>query len=244
MSIAYRARPPVCVCIVVFLCWIVDYKHTSFITSCVGPAAYNLPSEIPPAPRIGERLERDLIPDTPGPNKYQLPSSIRPASGKSIAVRRELKSAHVTPPPNVYTFQRPRTASAHFTYRSFPEKSESVISKFFSFLTNESIIIATGEQRPGPKYKPGHADIPTSPEYSCRNQCKPVYPDVLQYPENGKSLSLDVRAKTSPQQLWMIMHSFSHHRDTRSRRLRIWQGVCRQWQSSLLHRSATVIETK
>ena len=25
-----------------------------------------------------------------------------------------------------------------------------------------------------------------SPEYTCRVQCKPVYPDVLQYPENGE----------------------------------------------------------
>lgn len=46
--------------------------------------------------------------------------------------------------------------------------------------------IFSGEERPGPKYKPSHVDCPTSPEYTCRAQCKPVYPDVLQYPENGE----------------------------------------------------------
>ena len=48
------------------------------------------------------------------------------------------------------------------------------------------IILNTGEEWPGPWYKPSHADCPTSPEYSCRTRCKPVYPDVLQYPENGE----------------------------------------------------------
>ena len=46
-----------------------------------------------------------------------------------------------------------------------------------------------GEEQPGPKYKPTNADCPTSPEYSCRTQCKPVYPDVLQYPENGEPVT-------------------------------------------------------
>ena len=48
------------------------------------------------------------------------------------------------------------------------------------------IILTTGEERPGPKYRSSTTDCPTSPEYSCRTQCKPVYPDVLQYPENGE----------------------------------------------------------
>lgn len=98
-----------------------------------GPAAYSLPAaEVAQAPMIGERLDRDMRPVTPAPNKYQLPSSIRPASasGKSIGVRREIKSAHVTPPPNVYTISRPQTASAHFTYRTFPGKSNCTITCF------------------------------------------------------------------------------------------------------------------
>ena len=91
-----------------------------------GPAAYNLPPETIPAPKIGERLEREQAPLTPAPNKYSLPSTIPPAreAGKTFGLRRELKSAQVAPPPNVYTFERPRTASAHFTYRTFPEKSK------------------------------------------------------------------------------------------------------------------------
>ena len=28
-----------------------------------------------------------------------------------------------------------------------------------------------------------------SPEYTCRVQCKPVYPDVLQYPENSEQIN-------------------------------------------------------
>ena len=88
-----------------------------------GPAAYNVPSEIIPAPKIGERLDIDVVPQTPAPNEYHLPSSIKPSeAGKSISTRRELKSAQHAPPPNIYTIPRPRTASAHFTYRAFPEK--------------------------------------------------------------------------------------------------------------------------
>ena len=81
-----------------------------------------------PAPKIGKRLEGDRVPFTPSPNQYSLPSSITPAKeyGKSFGYKRELKSAHTTPPPNVYTIKRPRTASAHFTYRAFQEKSTKI----------------------------------------------------------------------------------------------------------------------
>ena len=92
----------------------------------LGPAAYALPPENVPAPKIGERLDQDLVPATPAPNKYRLPSSIGPPeAGKSISIRRELKSAQLAPPPNIYTIPRPSTASAHFTYRSFQEKSKT-----------------------------------------------------------------------------------------------------------------------
>ena len=98
---------------------------------CTGPAAYSLPSEAVPAPKIGERLEREQTLATPAPNKYRLPSTIAPAkeAGKSFGLRREIKSAHIAPPPNVYTIERPRTASAHFTYRAFPEKSKYSIKR-------------------------------------------------------------------------------------------------------------------
>ena len=97
---------------------------------CVlGPAAYSLPSESVPAPKIGERLDREQGPLTPAPNRYGLPSTIPPAreAGKSFGVRRELKSAQLAPPPNVYSIERPRTASAHFTYRAFPLKSKTIM---------------------------------------------------------------------------------------------------------------------
>ena len=151
----------------------------------LGPAAYSLPPEVAPAPKMGERLDRDVVPVTPAPNKYQLPGSIRPGeAGRSFGVRREIKSAHVAPPPNVYSISRPQTASAHFTYRAFPEKGELYFELWPDHEggTQKSL----DKERPGPKYKPSLTELPTSPEYSCRAQCKPVYPDVLQYPENGE----------------------------------------------------------
>lgn len=55
--------------------------------------------------------------------------------------------------------------------------------------SNMIFLTDAGEEQPGPKYKLTNVDCPTSPEYSCRTQCKPVYPDVLQYPENGEPVT-------------------------------------------------------
>ena len=44
----------------------------------------------------------------------------------------------------------------------------------------------TAEPRPGPaEYHVGEADLCSPPKYSCRQQCKPVFPDILLYPEHS-----------------------------------------------------------
>ena len=103
-------------------------NKTESVYLTTGPAAYSIPSETAPAPKIGQRLDQEQAPITPAPNEYSLPSTIPPAgeTGKSFGPRREIKSAQRAPPPNVYSIERPRTASAHFTYRAFPTKSKII----------------------------------------------------------------------------------------------------------------------
>ncbi len=42
---------------------------------------------------------------------------------------------------------------------------------------------ATAEQRPGPAEYSVAATSTDTPEYSCRENCLPIYPDILLYPE-------------------------------------------------------------
>ncbi|XP_064400830.1 uncharacterized protein LOC135346984 [Halichondria panicea] len=129
-----------------------------------GPDSYILPKPIPPTALIGEKLDPQRPPDNPAPNTYTLPST--PHEGKTFGLRSEHPLKERAPPPNTYSFEQPRAQSAHFTHRAFPWKSE---------------------QRPSPAE---YSATPTekTPEYTCRENCLPVYPDILLYPEHEVTL--------------------------------------------------------
>ena len=52
-----------------------------------------------------------------------------------------------------------------------------------------------GEESPGPaEYSKTASDLPRAPDYSCRNKCRPVFPDILLYPEYGTtSITLSIK---------------------------------------------------
>ena len=91
-----------------------------------GPAAYNLPQPIPPAPVIGEKFNLNFDPDYPAPNNYELPSAIGSIGGKTFGVCLEDKTPQESPFGN-HSLAQPKMTSHTLTYRAFPQKSESTI---------------------------------------------------------------------------------------------------------------------
>lgn len=128
-----------------------------------GPASYSLPREQHPAPLIGRRLSTDTDQGFPAPSQYTLPEDSGLA--RSFGLKATTTRGFSAPPPNQYYIRKPRLSSSHsFTHRPFEWKSEP---------------------KPGPsEYFPSASSLPLAPDYSCRPQTKPVFPDILNYPEH------------------------------------------------------------
>lgn len=132
-----------------------------------GPAAYTLKEKIPPSVVMGELLPGIQGPQTPGSNEYNIPSMMGQGPQKTFGLKLSDYSSTNYPAPTAYNPRRPNSAiPPKMTYRAFPWKEE---------------------QQPGPT---SHSVRPQSillrsPDYSCREKCLPVFPDVLLYQEHA-----------------------------------------------------------
>ncbi|CAI8030026.1 hypothetical protein GBAR_LOCUS17020 [Geodia barretti] len=130
-----------------------------------GPAAYaiQLPTPKSPGKSIGQKLHIDFDLHYPAPNAYTIPDTVATTPGKTFGIKNDIDTDQHFPPPNTYSIPLPQSVSHFFNYRPFP---------------------TSDERRPGPaEYSKTHSDLPRSPDYSCRNKCRPVFPDILLYPE-------------------------------------------------------------
>ena len=136
-----------------------------------GPAAYTLMEEAAPTPFIGELLPELQKPEMPAANEYDIPSEIGEGPQKTFGIKHLDYGPASYPAPNVYKPRRSNSAiPPQMTYRPFPWKAG---------------------QHPGPA---DHSVRPQSilvrnPDYSCREPCQPVFPDILLYQEHA---TLDV----------------------------------------------------
>ena len=143
-----------------------QFKKDQGETLGPGPATYTLPDEEIPAPLIGELLYGLSEPQKPGPNAYTVPACVGTGPKKTFGQKHMEKKIPLTPAPNHYKVGRPESAvSTSMTYRAFPAKSD---------------------KKPGPgDHTPEvQAALLRNPEYSCRENCVPVFPDILQYTEH------------------------------------------------------------
>ena len=63
-----------------------------------------------------------------------------------------------------------------------------------------SLSSCTAEKRPGSaQYTPTTADLPHTPQYSCRPHCLPTFPDILNYPEHGTPYNNVLQSENSVQ---------------------------------------------
>ena len=132
-----------------------------------GPAAYTLKEEAPPTAVIGELLPELQKSQTPASNEYDIPSEMGEGPQKTFGLKHLEYSFTNFPAPTAYNPRRPNSAiPPQMTYRAFPWKAD---------------------QQPGPS---DHSVRPQSvlvrsPDYSCREKCLPVFPDVLLYQEHA-----------------------------------------------------------
>ena len=131
-----------------------------------GPAVYTLPDEEVPAPLIGEILPELSTPHAPGPDAYVIPPYVGTGTRKTFGQKHAERKSPQTPASNHYRPNRPESAaSTSMTYRTFPTKPD---------------------QRPGPSDHHLHPEsgLVHNPDYSCRQNCLPVFPDILLYTEH------------------------------------------------------------
>ncbi|XP_028407902.1 uncharacterized protein LOC114530532 [Dendronephthya gigantea] len=134
-----------------------------------GPAEYNIGnSHRGPQYSLGHKVRDQSAFKAPGPGSYEIKSTIGSGVATSIRGRQTIPSKYSVPSPNTYvlpdTFQdAPRHS---MTYRAF-----------------ETEVCET----PGPaNYRQICRETwKAPPEFSCRKQCKPGFPAILNYPEYG-----------------------------------------------------------
>lgn len=143
-------------------------KRDSGETLGPGPAAYTLKEEASPSVVIGEVLPGIQKPQTPASNEYDIPGVMGEGPRKTFGLKHVENSSTTTcPAPTAYNPKRPNSAiPPQMTYRAFPWKTD---------------------QQPGPA---DHSVRPQSvlvrnPDYSCRENCLPVFPDILLYQEHA-----------------------------------------------------------
>ena len=107
-----------------------------------------------------------------------------------------------SPGPQRYFLRSTRSPVAHsITYRTFPTPrkwSHIIYSVSSTILVGASEVnnqhyyttpSCPAEKRPGSaEYLPTFVDLSRTPQYSCRRQCLPTFPDILNFPEHGRSV--------------------------------------------------------
>ncbi|XP_077977745.1 organic cation transporter protein-like [Glandiceps talaboti] len=132
-------------------------------------AAYTLAKRLPDTQGQGWRQASD--PCTPGPNAYNIGTTMGKGVAMSVRSRQPVHQKIVGPSPNAYMLPDSirRKPTALLTHKPFELKEET---------------------KPGPTvYQLNGKTLRTAPIFSCRKQCKPCFPDILNYPNEVKEIS-------------------------------------------------------
>jgi hypothetical protein len=102
---------------------------------------------------------------TPGPNVYNIQSTIGTAPAKSMSGRQKIIDKSCAPSPDTYDIRDFKLHGPQYSmvYREFERDVE---------------------ESPSPsQYSPSKVTMKRSASYSCRQACRPCFPDILNYPE-------------------------------------------------------------
>ncbi|XP_065830083.1 uncharacterized protein [Oscarella lobularis] len=131
-----------------------------------GPGGYETTrAESGLAYSMGRKLLTKIDNSTPAPNEYELGTTVGKSFAKSLSGKHKVIDKKVVPSPDTYNVLPRRSQAPRYTmtYRAF----DTEVPK-----------------QPGPgDYNPAtEATHAKSPTYTCRNTCRPSYPEILNYP--------------------------------------------------------------
>lgn len=145
-----------------------------------GPAEYNLTSpNSGPRYSLGYRVKEPTGFDVPGPGAYEIKSTVGAGVATSIRGRQPVALKYSVPSPNTYCLPH--------TFRDAPKYS-------MTYRAFEKEVC----EAPGPaNYRQNCSKVERAPaEFSCRKQCRPSFPAILNYPEYGLMKNEDVGPDT------------------------------------------------
>ncbi|XP_065178620.1 uncharacterized protein LOC135809249 [Sycon ciliatum] len=120
------------------------------------------------ATSLAGKLGKSSETETPGPAEYYVPDQMGSGLATSLASRHKKLDNFVGPAPNEYSPRRLNIPPSHtMTYREFERTDEAPTPAPVEFDTS------------------GFDRFPCAPSYRNAERCRPVYPDILQYPDIG-----------------------------------------------------------
>ncbi|KAJ8046279.1 hypothetical protein HOLleu_04900 [Holothuria leucospilota] len=138
-----------------------------------GPAAYTIDGSKETkgysfAKRLPAKWQKVIY--TPAANSYNLGTTIGKGVAMSVRSRQPVLQKADGPSPNTYSL------------RDFVAFNDAPIPRVTYRPFEHSL-----KQWPSPAhYKPSTTDLPQAAKFSCRRDCKPCFPDILNYPVKAK----------------------------------------------------------